>query len=126
MRNRKRRQEAKQLKKDLQGSDGPGEVRLTMADGTEHVIPLGGGKDPLLVLRNRLLADPNSPESRLIRSAVEIVEPDNSHMLEMTCSTLLDNDDPPPPAPRGPIAPPPTDEAMRLRLLNMPVEGPEQ
>ncbi len=76
-----------------QATRGGGDIRLIMADGTERTIPLGRAEDALLVLFRRIINSPDSEETRLIRSAVEIQEPGGSRMLELAIAGFLTDPD---------------------------------
>jgi hypothetical protein len=90
------------LKALEQASRGGGDVVLRMADGSQRTITLRRSED-LLALFQRIIRNPNSEETLLIRSAVEIREPDGSHMLELARAGFVDQPTEPEPTemPKG-------------------------
>jgi hypothetical protein len=67
---------------------GPGNIVLTMPDGTERTIPLRRSGDTLEIFK-RLIEDPQSPDAIAIRQATCISEPGHGHMLELAAAVFL-------------------------------------
>jgi hypothetical protein len=97
-----------ELKRYFSGSNDA--VELTMPDGVTIRLPLPRGKDPVLLLYQHIIANPNSQEAQLLKRCVAIIEPPGQCMI-LAAKALLDSPEdelcePESPAPSEPVAEP--------------------
>lgn len=70
-------------------------VELEMADGARLRLPLPRGRDPVLLLYQLVVANPDCEQARVIKRAVAITEPVGQCLIESAQALLNSPEDEP-------------------------------